>query len=89
MTKEAKAPAEPKGPAVGAIAIEAIKAGKTNAEALAAVKAAIPTSKATPASINWYRNKLRADGDKSVPTARELAKAAKAKAAASADPLAS
>jgi len=86
MSKDAAAakPAkEPKGPTVGDVAIEAIRAGKTNEEALAAVKAKFPEAKTSMPSINWYRNKLRSEGEK-VPTARELKKAAKEKA----DPLA-
>ena len=74
MTEEAE-----KKRGVGAIAIEAIKAGKTNEEALEAVKAELPDAKTSLSSINWYRNKLRAD-DKSIPTARELKKKAKAEA---------
>lgn len=62
---------------VGTVAIEAVKAGKTNEQALEAVKKKFPDAKTSLASINWYRNKLRADGDKSVKTARELKKAAK------------
>lgn len=67
---------------VGMVATEAIRAGKTNDEALAAVKSEFPDAKTSLSSINWYRNKLRADGEK-VPTARELKKASKADA----DPL--
>jgi len=66
---------------VGTVAIEAIRAGKTNEEALEAVKGEFPDAKTSLASINWYRNKLRADGEE-VPTARDLKKAAKAEAAA-------
>jgi len=69
---------------VGDAAIEAIRGGATNEEALEAVKAEFPEAKTSLASINWYRNKLRSDGEK-VPTARELRK--KAKAAAEQDPL--
>ena len=65
---------------VGTVAVEAIKAGKTNEEALEAVKAEFPDAKTSLASINWYRNKLRSDGE-DVPTARGLKKAAKAEAA--------
>ncbi len=64
---------------VGTVAIEALKAGKTNEETLEAVKKAFPGAKTSLASINWYRNKLRADGNKSVKTARELKRAAKKK----------
>ncbi|KFH18462.1 hypothetical protein ELZ19_06930 [Brucella abortus] len=69
MSDEEKAPKR----GVGAVAIEAIRAGKTNEEALEAVKAEFPDAKTSLASINWYRNKLRSDGEK-VPTARELKK---------------
>ncbi len=62
---------------VGTAAIEAIKSGMTNEEALTAVQKEFPEAKTSLASINWYRNKLRSDGDKSVKTARELKKAAK------------
>lgn len=75
---------------VGTVAIEALKARKTNEEALAAVQAEFPEAKTTLASVNWYRNKLRTDGDESVPTSRELkaeAKVAAAEAAPDADPL--
>lgn len=69
--KEKKAPKR----GVGAVAIEAIKAGKTNEEALEAVQKEFPDAKTGLASINWYRNKLRSEGHK-VPTARELKKKA-------------
>lgn len=84
---EAKAPKEKKV-TIGDVAVEAIRAGKTNQEALEAVKAKFPDAKTTLSSINWYRNKLRSDGEK-VPSARDLNKAAKAKEkAAEKDPLA-
>ena len=60
---------------VGDIAIAALRAGKTNEQALAAVKAAFPKASTKMSSIAWYRNKLRDDGEK-VKTARELRKAA-------------
>lgn len=62
---------EPKAPGVGDVAKQLIRDGKTNEEALAAIKEQFPEAKTSMASINWYRNKLRADGEK-VPTAREL-----------------
>lgn len=67
---------------VGSVATDAILAGKTNEEVLKLVQAQFPDKKTTPASINWYRNKLRADGH-NVKTSRELRAAAKPK-----DPLA-
>ena len=84
MNEDAIEDAEPKQVkrGVGVIAEEAIRAGLTNEEALANVLAELPNQKTSIASINWYRNKLRAD-DKSVPTSRQLKRAA-AKAAAKA-----
>ncbi len=81
--KDTKAPKQ----GVGAVAIKAIKDGKNNEETLAVVKAQFPDAKTSLASINWYRNKIRADGDKTVKTAREL-KAAEKKKKAKDDPLA-
>ncbi len=92
MAKEEKAETAAKEPkrGVGTVAVEAIKAGKDNAEALKAVQAEFPEAKTSLASINWYRNKLRSekakgDDGKLVPTARELSKK---KTAEAADPLA-
>lgn len=70
---------------IGSVAIEAIKAGGSNEDALQAVRGEFPDAKTSLASINWYRNNLRKEGDKSVKTARELKKAAKE--AAKKDPL--
>ncbi len=58
---------------VGTVAMEAIRAGKTNEEALEAVLDEFPEAKTSLASINWYRNKLRSDGEE-VPTSRDLKK---------------
>jgi hypothetical protein len=70
----AKEKKEPKR-GVGTAAKEAIRDGKTNDETLAIVQAEFPEAKTSKASINWYRNKLRTDGEK-VLTARELKKKA-------------
>ena len=81
-TNEAEQPKE-KTPGVGDVAKDLIRDGKTNEEVLAAIKEQFPDAKTSMASINWYRNKLRGDGE-NVPTARELkadAKAEKKKAA--------
>lgn len=85
MSDEAKTDEAPKEPkvTVGSIAIASIKAGKTNEEALADVKEAIPTAKTTVASVNWYRQKLRSekalgDDGELVPTMRDLNKKAAA-----------
>ena len=56
---------------VGDVAIAALREGKSNDAALAAVKKAFPKAATTISSIAWYRNKLRDDGEK-VKTAREL-----------------
>lgn len=73
---KAKAPKAPKVakekvPGIGDKAKELIRAGKTNEEVLAGIKEAFPDSNTTMASVNWYRNKLRTDGEK-IPTSREL-----------------
>lgn len=69
-TEAAAAPAE-KRRTIGDVACEAILAGKTNQEALDAVKGEFPEGNTSLSSINWYRNKLRKDG-KPVKSAREL-----------------
>ena len=71
--KADKTPKEPKV-GVGTIAKDAIREGKSNEETLAIVKAKFPEAKTTIASVAWYRNNLRVNGEK-IPTARELAKA--------------
>jgi len=55
---------EPKEPVrnISAVAREAILAGKSNADALAAVKAEFPDSNTSTSSIAWYRNDLRKKG---------------------------
>lgn len=72
-TAEKAADKEPKPPkrGVGTVACEAIRAGKTNEEALALVKAEFPEASTSMASINWYRNNMRTNGE-DVPTARDL-----------------
>lgn len=62
---------KPKKAGVGDVAIEAIRAGKSNEEALAIVQKKFPDASVSASSIAWYRNKLRSDGEK-VPTAREI-----------------
>ena len=70
-TAETTAEKAPKAPGVGDVAKDLIRAGQTNEQVLAAVKEQFPEAKTSMASINWYRNKLRGDGE-DVPTAREL-----------------
>lgn len=84
---EAKAPKTPKR-GIGTVIKEAILAGKTNEEALAAAKAEFPEAGTTASTVSWYRNQLRKEGHSEVLTARELKKAAdaaKASAEASAE----
>lgn len=69
-TDEAKTPKR----GIGTVIREAILAGASNEDALAAVKAEFPESKATLASVSWYRNDLRKKGQ-DVPTARAVKKA--------------
>ncbi|UUV44816.1 hypothetical protein RCRUDOLPH_49 [Rhodobacter phage RcRudolph] len=86
---EGSAPAEkaPKTPkrGIGTVIKEAILAGKTNEEALAAAKAEFPDAGTTASTVSWYRNQLRKDGHADVPTARELKKKAADKAKADAE----
>lgn len=69
-TEETKAPRR----GVGTVAREAIAAGKSNEEALAAVKAEFPDSKTGLQTISWYRNSMR-KVDSSIPSGREAKKA--------------
>lgn len=71
--KKEAAPKEVKEkvPGIGDKAKELIRAGKSNEEVLAGIKESFPEANTTMASVNWYRNKLRSDGEK-IPTAREL-----------------
>lgn len=45
---------------IGAFCIGLIQKGKTNDEVLAAVKSQFPDASTSPASIAWYRNKVKA-----------------------------
>lgn len=55
---------------IGEAAIEALLSGKSNEEALAAVRAEFPRANTTLQSIAWYRNDLRKKGH-NLPTSRE------------------
>lgn len=79
-----KAPKTPKR-GIGTVIKEAILAGKTNEEALAAAKAEFPDAGTTASTVSWYRNQLRKDGHADVPTARELKKKAAEQAKADAE----
>ncbi|MBR0876928.1 hypothetical protein JQ608_06890 [Bradyrhizobium liaoningense] len=61
------------------LVIAALKRGKTNAEALAAAKRVHPHTNMSLPTINWYRNRLRAEGAK-VPTEREARRKSSKKA---------
>lgn len=57
---------------IGGVAREAILEGLTNEEALKAVKDKFPRSATSPASIQWYRSKLRRElGAERVQTDRQ------------------
>lgn len=60
-----KAAPTPKEPVrnISAAAREAVRAGLSNADALAKVKAEFPEANTTTASIAWYRNDLRKKGE--------------------------
>lgn len=57
-------------PSAAKIIIAQIKKGRTNAEALAAARKVHPRTTYSLASVNYYRNGLRAKGVK-VPSDRE------------------
>ena len=55
------------GQTIGELARTAIGQGKTNDEALEIVRGKFPHAKTTPASIAWYRSRMRRE-DPGVPT---------------------
>ena len=52
---------------IGQVAEAAIRDGRTNAEALEAVRAKFPEARTSPESVAWYRSRLRKAGE-DVPT---------------------
>lgn len=71
-----------RGKGIGARSMELILEGKTNAEVIEIVKSEIEGANPTPATMAWYRNKLRQDGLLAKPVKKEkAAKAAKAEPA--------
>ncbi len=84
--KDAKAEKEAKEPRIKIVDVAkaAIRDGLTNAQAVAAVKDAIPTAKTTPACIAWYRNDMRKKGEK-VPEPKDVARKRAEKAQAEAE----
>ena len=59
---------------IGATAERLIRDGFSNAEVLAGIRAAHGPSASSPASVAWYRNKLRRRGD-NVPTNTQVRRA--------------
>ena len=88
MTEENKE-VKPRGKGIGARAMELLLEGKGTQEVIATVKAEIPDSNPTPATIAWYKNKLRQEGklEKPVKTPKpeKKVKAAPVEADASGD----
>lgn len=58
---------------IGRVAEKALRDGLSNEEVLQAVKKTFPDSNTSMASINWYRNKLRSEGE-DVKTSRAIRK---------------
>ncbi|MCQ8186437.1 hypothetical protein [Parvularcula maris] len=54
---------EASSPLVKDVAEEAIREGLTNEETMARVREKCPGSSPTPASISWYRTRLRKNGE--------------------------
>lgn len=68
---------------IGRVAETSLRDGLSNDEVLAAVKKAFPDSNTSMASVNWYRNKLRSEGE-DVKTSRQIRKEQREAAKASA-----
>ena len=80
MTEETKE-VKVRGKGIGARAMELLIEGKTTQEVIDTVKAEIPDANPTPATIAWYKNKLRQEGKLAKPVkAEKKVKAAKAPA---------
>ena len=61
MTEENKE-VKPRGKGIGARAMELLIEGKSTQEVIDIVKSEIPDANPTPATIAWYKNKLRQEG---------------------------
>jgi hypothetical protein len=83
-TTEAPAEKKQRGQGIGKRAKDLIREGKSNKDVLETLQKEFPTAKTTMASVNWYRNNLRAKGEK-VPSAREVKAAEAPKAEAKAE----
>ena len=73
MSEQDVAEKKPRGKGIGARAMELILEGKTNQEVIDTIKSEIEGANPTPATIAWYKNKLRADGK--LPPSNRKAKA--------------
>lgn len=60
---------------IGTAIRERLAAGDTNDQALETVKIEFPASNTSKATVSWYRNQLRKQGEK-IPTAAEARKVA-------------
>lgn len=56
-------PPAAKGQGIGAFCMDLIRAGKNNADVLAAAQKQFPGAKTSASSVAWYRNKLKSDGE--------------------------
>ena len=82
-----------RGKGIGARAMELLIEGKTTQEVIDTVKAEIPDANPTPATIAWYKNKLRQEGKLAKPVkapkpdkkAKEVKQEAEVEADADAD----
>ncbi len=88
MTEENKE-VKPRGKGIGARAMELLLEGKSTQEVINTVKAEIPDANPTPATIAWYKNKLRQEGKlakaERKPKAEKKAKEVKQEAEVEAD----
>ena len=71
---------KPRGKGIGARAMELLVEGKTTQEVIDIVKEEIEGANPTPATISWYKNKLRQEG-KLPPSARKAKAEKKSKKA--------
>jgi len=62
-----------RGKGIGARAMELLSEGKSTKEVIEIVKAEIPDANPTPATIAWYKNKLRQEGKLAMPVKTEKA----------------
>ena len=92
MTEENKE-VKPRGKGIGARAMELLIEGKSTQEVIDIVKSEIPDANPTPATIAWYKNKLRQEGKLAKPVkapkpdkkAKEVKQEAEVEADADAD----